>query len=119
MLQRRADQLRRAEHTILLLRMLQDQHGDFVVHHRRDIDCGAVNVTVLTIDSPKPPPEADGAVIGDGWSTLQDGTISAVNRPAYRLGCACGRGSACFAATGSGKIFPKVRETFHAWPSST
>jgi hypothetical protein len=47
--------------------MLQDQHGDFVVHHRRDIDCGAVPVTVLTIDSAtKLPPEADGAVVVTG-----------------------------------------------------
>jgi hypothetical protein len=33
----------------------------------RDIDCGAVNVTVLTIDSAtKLPPEADGAVVVTG-----------------------------------------------------
>ena len=30
--QGRAQQLRRAQHTVLLLRMLQDQHGDSVVH---------------------------------------------------------------------------------------
>jgi hypothetical protein len=33
---------------------------------------------------------ARSARIGDGRSTLQDGTLSAVNRPAYRLGLRVG-----------------------------
>ena len=74
-----------------------------------------MNVTVLTVDSAtRLPREAEGAVgvtgshgaiyaaylaakagvrarIGDGRSTLQDGTISAVNRPAALLGARVGK----------------------------
>jgi hypothetical protein len=47
--------------------MLQDQDGDFVVHHRGDIDCGAVTVIVLSIDSAtKLPAESQGAVVVTG-----------------------------------------------------
>jgi hypothetical protein len=47
---------------------------------------------------------AQSARIGDGRSTLQDGTISAVNRPAYRLGARVGGSALALARAVAEKI---------------
>ncbi|SKA20757.1 hypothetical protein SAMN02745126_04141 [Enhydrobacter aerosaccus] len=62
---------------------------------------------------------ARSARIGDGRSTLQDGTISAFNHTAYRLGARAGRSALALARAVAEKAGRKEREEHREWPSST
>ncbi|MBS0524045.1 MAG: hypothetical protein JSS04_10450 [Proteobacteria bacterium] len=62
---------------------------------------------------------ARSARIGDGRSTLQDGTISAVNRPASLLGARVDQPALALARRVAEKASQFLGETFGAWPSST